>query len=324
MNVISKPRLPSLDDSAPSVVISMDFELRWGVHDRLGSNMDAYRENLENVRDVVPALLKLFNQRKIRVTWACVGALGCSNWDEYFSRAPKPPDYHRQFLKFDPHYAELDPDGRLHFAPECLQLINQCPGQDMGTHTFSHIYACEQGVTSQDIYSDLVAVNSIWQEKLNKQPISLVFPRNEHAFLPVIEAAGVRIWRGNEVPWYYSGTLANSSLRYALSKPFRFKDAINPFTKYADHLHGNMTRSSLFLRTNLSDILWKLHFCRIKREIESLRTGEIFHIWCHPHNLGADMDKRLARMQDVLDLIADKCRRGAVVSKNMSDLVAKS
>ena len=62
-------------EAPPSVVISLDFELRWGMHDRLGTNYDAYRENLENVREIVPALLKLFSEHKIRVTWACVGAL---------------------------------------------------------------------------------------------------------------------------------------------------------------------------------------------------------------------------------------------------------
>lgn len=305
----------------PSVVISLDFELRWGVHDRLGLNMNEYRGNLENVQLVVPALLQLFTQRKLRVTWACVGALGCNNWAEYFSRAPAPPNYEQSALKVNPRYADLDPEGRLYFAPELLKLINKCQGQELGTHTFSHIYACEQGVCKEDIRADLLAVKLLWQEKFHCQPVSLVFPKNQHGFLATVKEAGIGIWRGNESPWYHANTISNSPVGNVLSKAFRFKDGINPFIKRAELLQGDMTRSSLFLRLNLSELLWKLHFARIKRELGSLQEGQIFHIWCHPHNFGADMSQRLARMGDVLDLIAEKCRQGVVVSRNMSDLL---
>lgn len=305
----------------PSVVISLDFELRWGVHDRFALDMNGYRENLENVQLVIPALLKLFTQREIRVTWACVGAIGCNNWQEYFSRAPAPPNYEKTSLKIDPRYADLDPEGRLYFAPKLVRLINECQGQELGTHTFSHIYACEKGICREDIRADLLAVKLLCEEKFGFQPVSLVFPRNQHGFLPVIKEAGIDIWRGNESPWYHANTISNSRVGSVLSRAFRFKDAVNPFMKRSEILHENMTRASLFLRTNLSELLWKLHFARIKYELDSLQAGQIFHIWCHPHNFGADMGKRLSRMGEVMDLVAEKCRQGQVVSRNMSDLL---
>ena len=80
-------------NALPTVVISVDFEMRWGVHDIHGLDIDAYRENLENVRDVVPRMLSMFSERKLRVTWATVGALALNSWDEYFSvvtDVPKP------------------------------------------------------------------------------------------------------------------------------------------------------------------------------------------------------------------------------------------
>ena len=150
------------DAAFPSVVISLDFELRWGLHDRLGTNMQAYRQSLEGVQEAVPALLRLFSQRKLRATWACVGALGCAGWEDYFSRAPAPPRYHNPRLALDPRYADLDPDGRLHFAPELLQLVKDTPGQELGTHTFSHIYMQEPGITSEDVAADLRAVSQLW------------------------------------------------------------------------------------------------------------------------------------------------------------------
>src|SRR5688572_21752053 len=104
--------------SAPRVVISIDFELRWGVHDVLGSDKDAYRTQLEGVRRVVPLLLSLFEQRSIHATWATVGALGCRDWNEYFRRAPAAPVYADPKLAFDRRWADWDPRGELHFAPD--------------------------------------------------------------------------------------------------------------------------------------------------------------------------------------------------------------
>ena len=99
------------------VVVSLDFELRWGIHDVYGLDFDAYRQNIEQVRHAVPALVTLLVEHGICATWATVGAIGCLSWDEYFKRAPAPPRYIRSCLAIDPRYAELDPDGTLHFAP---------------------------------------------------------------------------------------------------------------------------------------------------------------------------------------------------------------
>src|SRR5215475_4530212 len=88
----------------PKVVWSLDFELRWGVHDVLGLDRDRYRKNLEGAREAVPKLLQLFTQRGVRATWATVGALACRNWDEYFRRAPGPPHYVNPQLAIDPRY----------------------------------------------------------------------------------------------------------------------------------------------------------------------------------------------------------------------------
>src|SRR5215831_12070400 len=59
----------------PMVVWSLDFELRWGMHDLLGLDRDRYRNNLEGAREAVPEFLQLFTRRGVRATWATVGAL---------------------------------------------------------------------------------------------------------------------------------------------------------------------------------------------------------------------------------------------------------
>jgi hypothetical protein len=55
-------------------VVSFDFELLWGVHDRYLADGSAYRRNLLGVCHAVPRMLDLFRNLGIAVTWATVGA----------------------------------------------------------------------------------------------------------------------------------------------------------------------------------------------------------------------------------------------------------
>src|SRR5258705_12607934 len=54
-------------------VISLDFELLWGVRDN--RTIADYGANILGVREVIPALLDLFAERNIACTWATVGLL---------------------------------------------------------------------------------------------------------------------------------------------------------------------------------------------------------------------------------------------------------
>ena len=54
-------------------VISLDFELLWGVRDQ--RTIADYGANILGVRQAVPALLDLFAERNIACTWATVGLL---------------------------------------------------------------------------------------------------------------------------------------------------------------------------------------------------------------------------------------------------------
>ena len=56
-----------------SLVISLDFELMWGVFDTIGAR---YTENLSGALEAVPLLLELFAKNEISATWASVGLLG--------------------------------------------------------------------------------------------------------------------------------------------------------------------------------------------------------------------------------------------------------
>ena len=56
-------------------VISLDFELLWGVRDH--ADRTSYGKNVLGARDAVPQMLEIFAQNSIRATWATVGFLFC-------------------------------------------------------------------------------------------------------------------------------------------------------------------------------------------------------------------------------------------------------
>jgi peptidoglycan/xylan/chitin deacetylase (PgdA/CDA1 family) len=284
----------------PRIVWSLDFELRWGMHDILGMHRDAYRQNLEGAREAVPRLLELFAQRNVRATWATVGALACADWDEYARRAPPPPRYADMRLAIDPRYADLDPTGVLHFAPDLVRLVAQAPGQDLGTHTFSHIFLGEPGVTLQDVAADHAAATGLFRDRLAATPTSLVFPRNQVGFLGFFRANGISAWRGNEASWFYRMTQhANRPLVRAL----RLADALMPWRTHGGRFDDGCTTSTAFVRVGLPEVAWRTHVAKIAAEARRLQPGGVLHFWLHPHNLGKNVPRGIARLAQVLDTL---------------------
>jgi peptidoglycan/xylan/chitin deacetylase (PgdA/CDA1 family) len=222
-------------------------------------------------------------------------------------------------LRVDPRYAELDPAGELHFAPDLVRAIVETPGQELGTHTFSHLYLRENGITAEDVAADLAAARGLFEERYGVRPTSLVFPRNQCAFIDVVRASGITVWRGNPGPWYYERE--DSESHGALVRALKLLDGINPLRRLAAPVSGDMTRASMFLRLGLPQALWRAHLARIRGEFAALGPDEVFHVWFHPHNLGAATAQRLSRLDEVLDLIAERQQRGELRSSTMADLV---
>jgi hypothetical protein len=303
-------------DERPKVVWSLDFELRWGLHDRLGLDRDAYRQNLEGAREAVPQLLELFARRGVRATWATVGALACRDWAEYFRRAPPPPRYADPGLAVDPRYADLDPDGILHFAPNLVRLIARAEDQDLGTHTFSHLFLGEPGVMLRDAEADHAAATALFREHFGEGPSSLVFPRNQVAFLGTYLANGITVWRDNEECWYYR--LAQHA-DHPVVRARRIADALTPWTRHGGAFRDGRTTSTAFLRLTLPELAWKAHLAKIATEARRARTGDVLHFWLHPHNVGGDVRRGMARFAQVLDTLERSAPKG-VAYASMRDL----
>ena len=303
--------------SSAAVVMSFDFEMRWGVHDLYGLNFDGYRRNLESCRPVVLATLNLLSERKLCATWATVGALGVNDWNDYFSCAPPPPEYVDPHLAVRKEYASMDPDGIFHFAPDLIRQIVQTEGQELGNHSFSHLYFREPGVRQDDFFADMAAVENLFKARFGVVPVSLVYPRNQSAFTDQLNKTSIKKWRGSEPAWFYDCTSTKQNTMFP--RALRLVDSLNPWAFRASPCESEVVRASMFVRFSLPESLWKLQIMRIRNEIKALQQDDVFHLWWHPHNVRFDLRRGLPRLTQILDIVAETCMARKIASRSMKD-----
>ena len=163
-----------------SFVISLDFELFWGVQD--SKDIGQYWDNLSGVHLAVPKILETFEKYNIHATWATVGFLFFNSKEELVCSLPdKKPSYidsslsPYNFLKLN---KLNDQDNSIYFAKNLIDKISCSNNQEIGSHTFSHYYCLEGNQNIEEFKSDILAAKNT-AKKLNLNIESLVFPRNQ-------------------------------------------------------------------------------------------------------------------------------------------------
>jgi hypothetical protein len=293
--------------TAGNFVISLDYELMWGVRDH--ATRESYGPKVLGGREAIPAMLDLFNERGIKATWATVGALLCEGKDELLARAT---DAASKGAKIS-HLEDIGPDERrdpYYFGASLARLIASCPGQEIGTHTFSHRCALERGETlvgfCADVSSALLQLKE-WGIRCK----SIVFPRNQYGpeQLEACRSLGLSHFRGNEVKWFYAPapgkdqTIARRLCRLVDS----YIDLSGPNVSRPDD-GGDAplvnVASSRFLRP-FSKRLSPLDGLRLRRIEKAMQeaavTGGTFHLWWHPENFGNKLSENMAILVKVLD-----------------------
>jgi len=299
-----------MNASDPShLVISLDFELMWGVRDHLG--IAQYGSNVLGVRNAVPRILDLFDRFGIRATWATVGFLFCENKDELMaSLPPLRPTYRQSSFSNYEYIDEVgnnERDDPYYFGFSLLKEIQSRTSQEIATHTFSHYYCLEQGQTPQQFEADMDAA-LVAATRRRVELKSIVFPRNQYSarYLDIARARGLRTFRGNERSWLYrSATLdAQSPLRRAGRLTDQYVNLTGHHIRYPDGNAGLIElTSSRFLRPYSAKLapLDNLRLSRIKRSMEVAATGKgVFHLWWHPHNFGLNTGENLEFLAKIL------------------------
>lgn len=309
-------------------VISLDFELAWGVFDTLVPGK--HQEYFKQTKLVIPEILKVFQDNRIEATWATVGMLFNKNWEEWEKNIPAViPNYKKSKLsayEFG-NSVKSSSSEEYCFAPELIQEIVNSRGQELATHTYSHYYCLEEGQTAESFDKDLekaVAVAASMGIKLN----SLVFPRNQFAegYVGICNKHGLNYIRSNPESWYWKDTNSNS----ILDKFGRTGDAYFNFGKKSYHFDNvpktlsqplQQKASRFFRPVEGNNYLRKLKIKRIKAEMErAAKNKEIYHLWWHPHNFGHHPRESMKDLKIILDHFNELNGKYNFQSVNMAGL----
>ncbi|UED67634.1 polysaccharide deacetylase family protein [Brevibacillus sp. HD3.3A] len=318
-----------------ALVISLDFELYWGVRDKRA--LSSCQENLHGTRQVIPAILELFQKYEIHATWATVGFLFCESREELMSTLPGLlPDYADANLS--PYrYLQSGTVGErkqadpYHYAPSLIRLISSYPHQFIGSHTHSHYYCLEPGQTAQTFEADLAACKKVARKK-GHSPTSIVFPRNQlqPAYLALCKKHGFTSYRGNEPAWMYrAGPGAEDSL---FKRALRLADSYvnlsghHAYDKLFTSREGLVNvPSSRFLRPYSPKLrfLEDLRYARIRRDLLfAAKNQRLYHLWWHPENFGSYPAENLRFLERLLAYFADLRRQYGMQSLSMEEAAA--
>jgi peptidoglycan/xylan/chitin deacetylase (PgdA/CDA1 family) len=319
-----RPELPG------ALVISLDFELHWGVRDRIRCG-EPYTRNLIGAREAVPRLLGLFEEFEVAATWATVGYLFATSRVELEAFTPElRPVYADPSLSpYEESIGESERDDPLHFAPNLIELIQGVPHQEIATHTFSHYYCGEKGQDRETFRADLEAACAIAAGR-GLRLRSIVFPRNQHnpIYDDILLENGITAYRGN--PTSYAWRLADGAEgrapgRRAVRLLDTYLNLTGPgTTRWAEVLEPaglSNVAASFFLRPFRPGLsaFDTLRLERIRRSVRyAAQKREIFHLWWHPHNFGNYLEENLNFLRSILEEV-DRCRREyAMVSLTMN------
>ena len=138
---------------------------------------------------------------------------------------------------------------------------------------------------------------------------SLVFPRNQHnpAYLAICRELGIMSYRGNEAAWMYQKQ--SEAAQTPWQRAARLLDAYVSLSGPNTYAHAALAGpapvnipASRFLRPWSGRLQW-LEGLRLRRILRAMthaaRHGEVFHLWWHPHNFGADLPQNIAVLRRV-------------------------
>ena len=312
-------------------VISLDFELLWGVRDH--ADKTSYGKNVLGARQAVPQMLALFAQNGIRATWATVGFLFCETRDELFEMSPpedRRPRYANPVLSNYSYFPEVgrnEAEDPYFFAASLIDKIAQMPGQEVATHTFSHFYALEAGATTDAFAADLEAARSVAAQR-GISLHSIVFPRNQYKkdYLDICRAAGLSAWRGNPSSWAYRATdgQGQTLARRGLRLIDAYSGILGAQTYTPEKGEFRNVPASQFLRPRAGRLAaaHPAHIATVLRGMtRAAKTGRGYHLWWHPHNFGVNTSENMAALSEIIAHFQRLQGEYGMMSSSMGDQI---
>jgi peptidoglycan/xylan/chitin deacetylase (PgdA/CDA1 family) len=242
--------------------LSLDTEIAWGTDDH---NLSTYAPCFESYPVILRRLISLLDHYHIPVTWAIVGQLllaeGTSDAD---SRQPT-------------HW---------YHAPYVLDwIVNARTTHEIGTHTYRHIYARHEEVTRAIWEADLAQVAALHQ-RLGLPLRSIVFPRNQIAYLDSLHQHGIITYRGIEG----NRPQERRGWRHLLQRSLPLPPPTYPLSSLRTSDSLVNLPASQFLLDYQGVRRWLPTASRVREAEMGLRRAaqdeHLYHLWFHPFNLG--------------------------------------
>ncbi len=298
-----------------TLIVSLDFELFWGMQDRC--ELGQYQANILGARKAIPEMLKLFQKHNIHATWATVGFLFAENKADAIEYSPKiTPSYNNVSLSTYNCFEKIGDDessAPCFWGSSLVKQISCIEGQEIASHTFSHYYCREDGQTPEQFAEDMKSAINIAKSK-GYETTSVVLPRNqcEAEYTDVLRQLGLTSYRDEENDWIHEKIKFRPLMRI-----LRLMDVYLPLTGQGGYIPKNENGIVNLIGSRMYKpyfkhlaLLEKLKVHRIKKQmLHAAKNGLTFHLWWHPHNIGVKTDFHMKQLEEIFqyyDILKEK------------------
>ena len=318
-----------------SLVISLDFELMWGIIDVL--TKDGYgKTHVKQVPEVIMRMIAIFDKYNVHATFATVGMVMYPNAKDLLADLPQVhPSYNNSVMspyEYDYIQKIKSDEECLFFQPEVVKEICKHKGMEMGTHTYCHYYCWAEGQTTEQFDADIRKAVEV--AKRNGIEIkSIVFPRNQVSdeHLKICAKNGIACYRGNALKFFNEPRNRWEGIKNRIC---RLLDAYFNVGGMTSIPYEKLERKEGMLNICASRMLRPynhklsflegLRFRRIRKEmIYAAKNGEVYHLWWHPHNFGANMEENLSFLDSILNTYLECKLKYGMMSYTMAELSEK-
>ena len=291
--------------------------------------LSEYQDNIVGGRRAIPKMLDLLLTHRIHATWATVGFLFAKNYEQLKGHFPEDsllPSYQAPALSGYRCFRSIGTDeasAPCYYAASLISKIASIPGQEIGSHTFSHYYCREPGQTTAQFRADMQAALDIAVAE-GYQLSSVVLPRNqcEPEYTKVLTDLGFSAYRDEENDWIHEKVKFRPLMRL-----LRLADVYLPLTGQGGYipkiengivnLVGSRMYKPYFKPLGFLEGL-KIH--RIKRQmLHAAKHGLTFHLWWHPHNVGVHTDLHMQQLEEIFSYYDELKEKYGMRSLNMQE-----
>lgn len=289
-----------------NVVISYDYELCWGVWDKVSQRY--VRSNVAQANAAANALVVLHRKHSIPSTWGIVGALLSDK--EPTAQMIETARSETNAEAFSAFVEQIEDKSMFRADKAVIAALRDDPLFEPASHTYSHIYALESDeLTLED---DFTRFDAIFQDQFGegRTPTSLIFPKNQStdAAIAIAQRFGFTKIRVNPLNWLYEQR-HRKRLEANAIRVLRFLDSFLPILEIFPDRRGNVDRNlcvgQYFFRPCFSlKFLDYLHYARLRLGLwYCCQRGKTCHIWTHPHNFGANLERSIANAERLFVLL---------------------